>query len=224
MKNYQTLQSYNSVNKKVALIQYDGRKAILKLANDSEQTKSEVAMMRLISNTGYAPRVLFVADNYFICEYIDGKSFLQAYVESTMLDDDIALSVLAQKLAIFIQMVHSVSDNKVFKHIDFANFVISDDRCVGVSYDSLVDGMPYYDVAQVIAFAITHASGEYFSSFPFIGKFLECFHLKVIDIVNDLSDAMTKYDPHNLLDKQAVMDALISFEERGTAWKIIGNK
>lgn len=224
MNNYQTLKSYNSENKQVALIQYEGKSAILKLAKDSEQTKREVQLMKLISNTGYAPKVLFEADKYFICEYIEGKSFLQSYVESTLIDDDIALSALAQKLAIFIQMVHSIIDNKVFKHIDFANFVISDERCVGVSYDGVVDGMPYDDVAQVIAFAITHASGEYYSSFPFVGKFLECFHLKVIDIVNDLSDAMTKYDPHNLLDKQAVMDTLISFEEKGTAWKIIGNK
>ncbi|MGN0772119.1 MAG: hypothetical protein ACI4MI_06010 [Christensenellales bacterium] len=224
IENYRQLKSYQSDKKHVALINYEGGRAILKLSEDGQKSAREADLMTKVSYTGYAPKVLSRYDNYFICEYIEGEDFLQEFLDGTMIDDVEKLEALAGKLAIFMQMFHSVCSGYILGNIDFGNFVIKDGRCIGVSYDGVTEGLPYRDVAEVIAFAITRAHGGFYSCFPFVSKFLECFHLEAMDVVNDLSDALEKYDPASRLDKHAVTEALISFEEKGTAWKIINNE
>ena len=221
---YQQLQTYQSDKKHVALINYEGGRAILKLAEDASKSNKEADVMSKVSYTGYAPKVLSRYDNYFICEYIEGKSFLEEFLGATMSDDTTRLESLAGSLAIFMQMFHSVCSGYILGNLDFGNFVLQDGRCIGVSYDGVTEGLPYRDVAEVIAFAITRAYGGYHSCFPFVCKFLECFHLKVMDIVNDVDEALSRYDNTSTLDKHAVTEALISFEEKGTAWKIINNE
>lgn len=221
---YQQLQTYQSDNKHVALINYEGGRAILKLSEDATKSSKEADVMAKVSYTGYAPKVLSRYDNYFICEYIEGRSFLEEFLGATMSDDTVKLESLAGSLAIFMQMFHSVCGGYILGNLDFGNFVLQDGRCIGVSYDGVTEGLPYKDVAEVIAFAITRAYGGYYSCFPFVSKFLDCFHLKVMDIVNEVDDAIGRYDNSSTLDKHAVTEALISFEEKGTAWKIINNE
>lgn len=219
---YVTLQRYQSAKKSVALIRYDGKKCILKLCESAEKAKNESAMMRLVSHTGYAPAVVVHNGDSFICEYVEGDSFYDKFRVATLQDDTSTLQLLAKRLCIFLQMFHSVTQGKILGNADFHNFILRKDMCVCVSYDSVAEGMPYSDVAAVIAYALTNTTGEYYSCYPFIATVLDCFHLGIMDVINELSDHLDRIT-HGIVDKNMILDPLIDFEEKGMVWQIINN-
>ncbi|MEG1609322.1 MAG: hypothetical protein RR348_05585 [Clostridia bacterium] len=106
--------------------------------------------------------------------------------------------------------------------LDFNNFFLSDDRCVSVDFYEARRGMPNEDVAGIIAYALCHCVGDFYSCFPFVFKVLECYHMKIIDIINEMSDCfMHNATYEKRIDKEAVLDALLSYEEKGNVWKYI---
>lgn len=221
-ENYVTLQRYQSAKKNVALIRYDGKKCILKQCPDETAVGREAETMRLMSHTGYAPNVIVKNINSIICEYIEGESFYDKYRLATMQDDSRMLQMLAKRLSIFLQLFHSVTQGKILGNLDFRNFILRNDMCVCVSYDSVKEGMPYGDVAAAIAFALTNTTGDYYAGFPFAATVLDCFHLGIMDVINELSEQLDRL-PRGIVDKNMILDSLIDFEEKGMVWQIINN-
>lgn len=225
LKDYISLKIYPSSNKKVDLIEFEGKKCILKQCDDSEKIAQEVELMRSVARTGYAPQVIRSQDNYIIYEFMEGSSVADIFHAATMTDDAEQQEILAKKLCVFLQMFHSIADGKILCNVNFNNFIINDDRCVGVDFYEVKEGMPYNDVAGIIAYALCNAVGNYYSGFPFVAKVLECYHITIMDIINELSEQLDGlYKKYRHIDKTIFIDALISYEEKGSVWNFINKK
>lgn len=219
---FTSLKKYSSNRKKVDLIEFDGLKCILKQYDDTEKVEQEKLLMNKIAATGYAPSVIESRDKYIIYKYIEGENFAEKFKLATMQDDSDMMSVLAKKLCIFMQMFHSIADGYIFGEIDFKNFILSDDRCISVDFYGARLGMPNEDVAGIIAYALCNCVGDFYSCFPFVFKVLECYHIKIIDIINELSDCFENIAVYGKrVDREAVMDSLLSYEEKSNVWKYI---
>lgn len=220
-ENFKLLKDYEGKRKKVDLIEFEGSKCILKQYDSIIKVKQENEIMNKIANTGYAPTIVQSKDKYLIYNYVEGDNFAEKFKFATMNDDEGMLTFLAKKLCIFMQMFHSVSDGYIIGDIDFNNFIISDDRCVSIDFYEARLGMPNEDVAGIIAYALCNCVGNYYTCFPFVFKVLECYHIKVIDIINELSVALNSEVYFNRIDKDLVMEALLSYEENGSVWKYL---
>ena len=89
--SYNTIGQLHSDRKSISVINYKGRKCVIKIYGENEKPQTEARIMRSVSMTGYAPEVIESRDNYLICEFIEGQSFAEAYRHATMSDDEKAL-------------------------------------------------------------------------------------------------------------------------------------
>lgn len=219
MKEYKILSTLSSKDKKVYKVQSGDTVYILKEYKDETTAKKAVDTVRKVALTGYAPEVIEFEGNKAVFEFIDGENLYDAFRNATMTDDKAAMEMLANRLSIFLQMMHSYT-NCVMKEIDFKNYIIKDGRVIGVDFSYVENGMPYEDVASAISYALLNSVGEYYDCYPFIDKLLECFQLKLIDIVNEINASLQKRKEKSRdgKDIEMMLDTLTQFQENGVDW------
>lgn len=224
-ETFTVLKSFNnSEQKKVVLIMRGGDKCILRHYSDIKEVELEKLLMSKVACTGYAPTIVDSNSDYIIYKFIEGETFAEKFRQATMSDDKDLMLNLAKKLCIFMQMFHSIADGYIFGDIDFNDFILNDDRCIGLDFHLARLGMPNEDVAGIIAYALCNAVGNVHSCFPFVFKVLECYHIKLIDIINELSNCLERKQKQvNLIDRDLVMDMLMSYEENGKVWQYINS-
>ena len=219
MKEYKVVCELSSKDKKVFKVEHEDKIYVLKEYLDEQAALKEVQAVKKIALTGYAPAVIEYENNKAVYEYIDGENLHDAFRKATMLDDKQGMELLATRLAIFLQIIYSFTDC-VMKEIDFKNYVIKDGRVIGVDFSSVDNGMPYEDVASAISYALLNSVGEYYDSYPFIDKLLECSRLKLIDIVNEINASLKKRKEKSRDggDIEMMLDSLTQFQENGVDW------
>lgn len=219
MREYKVVCELSSKDKKVTKVEREGVFYVLKEYPDEAAREKEVLAVKKIALTGYAPQVIEYEGNKAVYEYIEGETLHDAFRNATMLDDKETMQLLATRLAIFLQIIYSFTDC-VMKEIDFKNYVIKDGRIMGVDFSSVDNGMPYEDVASAISYALVNSVGEYYDSYPFIDKLLECSRLKLIDIVNEISASLKKRKEKSRdgKDIEMMLDTLTQFQENGVDW------
>lgn len=219
MKEYKVVCELSSKDKKVFKVEHEDKIYVLKEYPDEQAALKEVQAVKKIALTGYAPEVIEYENNKAVYEYIDGENLHDAFRKATMLDDKQGMELLATRLAIFLQIIYSFTDS-VMKEIDFKNYVIKDGRVIGVDFSSVDNGMPYEDVASAISYALLNSVGEYYDSYPFIDKLLECSRLKLIDIVNEINASLKKRKEKSRDggDIEMMLDSLTQFQENGVDW------
>lgn len=164
----------------------NGVLVVVKRYQDSATLKIETTILNQLSITGYAPKILELGNDYIIYEYIEGDLLKDKFEFYTMSDNKDGLVRLANELSVFLQIFYSLADGYIIKDFSFDNFIIKEGRCYGIDYDSAEEGMPYTDLAGVIASAVNYCAGSIYSSFPFIRQMLKNFRFKMIDIINDV--------------------------------------
>lgn len=225
-QGYNTLKHLHSDRKSLSIISYKGCKCVIKIYSENERPQNEARIMDVISKTGYAPKVLESRDNYLIAEYIEGVSFADAYRSATMSDDEHALENLASRLCIFLQMFYSLNEGLILGKADFDDFIMVDDRCCCVSFSGVKEGLPFQDIAGMVAYALCNAAGNYYSAYPFVKKVLDCFHLTALDVINDMDEYFDIFSNEKGLpvDKESIEAVLMSFEDNAFDWEMISSQ
>lgn len=220
-----TEQSHDS-RKSVSVISFKGRKCVIKIYSDEERPAKEAKIMQAVSRTGYAPEVLELHGNHLIAEYIEGEAFAELYRAATMSDDEKALENLASRLCIFLQMFYTLNEGLILGKADFDDFVIVGGRCCCVSFSGVKEGLPFQDIAGLIAYAMCNAVGNYYSAYPFVRKVLDCFHLGALDIINDMDEYFTVYSQEKGLpvDREQIEAVLLSFDDKAFDWEMIASQ
>ncbi len=224
--SYNAMTQLHSDRKSISVTSYKGNKCVIKIYNDNERPQTEARIMEVISKTGYAPRVLESRDNYLISEFIEGQLLSEAYRAATMSDDEHALENLASRLCIFLQMFYTLNEGLILGKADFDDFIIVDDRCCCVCFSAVKKGLPFQDIAAIVAYAMCNAVGNYYSAYPFVRKVLDCFHLKVLDIINDMDEYFGIFSEQKGLpvDKESIEAVLMSFEDNAFDWEMIASQ
>ncbi len=187
---------------------YRGKPCLLQICATEEQAFKQAQVMEAIARTGYAPQVYGTEGNRLWYESVSGESFDEKFRFAILQDDTETLYALASKLSIFLQMFHSITSHTLGDP-QFGDFVLRNDRCVCMRFDSLRQGLPYADVASVIACALTRNAGDYYAAFPFVERVLECFHLSLMDIINEVSEKLDAYLDPETADKNIILDTLM---------------
>lgn len=223
---YNTIGQLHSDRKSISVINYKGRKCVIKIYGENETPQKEAEVMRSVSKTGYAPEVLESRDNYFIAEFIEGQSFAEAYRQATMSDDEKALVNLASRLCIFLQMFYTLNEGLILGKADLDDFIIVNDRCCCVSFSGVREGLPFQDIAGMVAYAMCNAVGNYYSAYPFVKKVLDCFHLSALDVINDMDEYFQIYSEEQGLpvDRERIEAVLLSFEDNAFDWEMISSQ
>lgn len=223
---YNTIDHLHSDRKSLSVISFKGRKCVIKIYDSNERPRKEAKIMKAISKTGYAPEVLESRDNYLIAEFIEGQSLAEAYRQATMSDDEKSLENLASRLCIFLQMFYTLNEGLILGKADFDDFVIVNDRCCCVSFSEVKKGLPFQDIAGIVAYAMCNAVGNYYSAYPFVKKVLECFHLTALDVINDMDDYFETFSDERGLpvDKERIEAVLLSFEDNAFDWEMISSQ
>lgn len=207
-----TLLKQLSRSDKVHLAKNDkGDLVVIKKYKDMNSKKIETVILNQLSVSGYAPKIIEQGADYIMYEYIEGDSFQDKFTRYTMSDDEAGLIRLANELSVFLQIFASLADGYIINDISFTNFIIKDGRCYGIDYDSVDMGMQYTDIAKVVAYASINAVGGVISAFPFINQMLKNFRLDMIDIINDVRDALENSD--EILNVDYILNALMHAEE-----------
>ena len=224
--SYNTIGQLHSDRKSISVINYKGRKCVIKIYGENEKPQTEARIMRSVSMTGYAPEVIESRDNYLICEFIEGQSFAEAYRQATMSDDEKALVNLASRLCIFLQMFYILNEGSILGKADFDDFIIVNDRCCCVSFSGVKKGLPFQDIAGMVAYATCNAVGNYYSAYPFVKKVLHCFHLSALDIINDMDEYFQIFSEEKGLpvDRESIEAVLLSFEDTAFDWEMISSQ
>ena len=220
MRSYEIVATLSSKEKQVFKVRSEGVDYILKVYPDEQSTDKEVGVVKKVSMTGYAPKVVEREGNKALFEYIEGDNFNEVFRLATMTDDIQTMEMLASRLSIFLQMIYSFSDC-VMKKIDFDNFLVKDGRVIGVDFSNVDDGMPYEDLASAITCALFNSVGEYYSCFPFIQKLLECFKLSMMDVINEIKLKLEQVSKRKKesVDVDFLLDSLANFDEKGVDWR-----
>lgn len=215
--------SFRSDGKKsLSIVDYNGRKCVMKVYSSEDVPRKEAEMMRALWITGYAPEVVEAEGNYIIAEYVEGEDYATLFRRATMTDDVELLDTLATRLCMFLQMFYSLEDGYIIGRIDFDEFILSRDRCCCVCFSSARKGMPYQDLAQIVAYAMCSAVGGCYAAYPFVKRILEGFHLDVTGIVNDMGEYIDSYaeETGTPIDKSAVLEAVMGFVDGGMIAKL----
>lgn len=222
-QNYSTIAHLKSELKSISLINYHDKKSVIKIYNENDRPQKEAELMKVISITGYAPKVYEARDNYLIVEYIEGKNLADQYKLATMTDDEDLLVNIASRLCIFLQMFYTMKEGCILGKIDFEDFILVEDRCCCVSFCEAKHGLPFQDVAGVLAYALCNCVGNVYSSYPFVKKVLDCFHLTALDVINDMDEYLSRFEEEKGLpiDKQMLRSVLMSFEDKAFDWELI---
>lgn len=221
--SYNEAAQLHSDRKSISVTTFKGRKCVIKVYSDEERPAKEARVMQAVSRTGYAPEVLEYHANYLISEFIEGQSFADLYRSATMSDDEKALENLASRLCIFLQMFYTLNEGLILGKADFDDFIIVSDRCCCVSFSGVEEGLPFQDIAGMVAYAMCNAVGNYYSAYPFVRKMLDCFHLGALDIINDMDEYFTLFSQEKGLpvDKEQIEAVLLSFDDRAFDWEMI---
>lgn len=213
MENFILLKKIESVNKQLSVIQYEGQKCVLKIYDSKEASNREVRILQLLVNTGCVPELVNYCDNYNICKYIEGNNLEQEFKTLTMLNNEEGLVNLAKKVCRFLQMFHSVT-GQILGDVDFTDFVIDDKgSCIGISFEKTTDGLTYEDIATIIANALIESVGGTISAYPFINEVLECFHLDLMDVINEIEDKLELKNKNKFLPVSTLVEELISIKD-----------
>lgn len=175
----------------------------------------ETEILNKLSLSGYAPKVLERGDGFIIMEHLEGEPFIELYKKFTMFDDIANLEKLANELCIFLQIFYSMLDGFILDDLKFSNFFIKDNRCYGIDYDSVGEGLLYVDVASIVVEALIYGVGDVSSNYPFIRQVLKNFHLDMLDIINDISIKLSKINgiANGVIDKDIILNNLIHIDE-----------
>lgn len=224
--SYSTIKRLHSGNKSISVIHYKGRKCVIKIYDDNKRPQTEARIMGVISKTGYAPEVVESRDNYIISQYIEGQSLADSYRMAMMGDDEKALENLASRLCIFLQMFYTLNEGLILGKADFDDFIIVDDRCCCVSFPAVREGLPFQDIAWIVAYAMCNAVGGYYNAYPFVKKVLDCFHIGALDIINDMDGFFEMYEEERGMpvDKEQIEAVLLSFEDNAFDWEMISSQ
>ena len=224
--SYNAADSRLEKSKSISFSVIRGRKCVIKVYDSREVAEKEAKIMKSVSITGYAPGVLESRDNYLIAEYIEGGTLAELYREATMSDDEKALENLASRLCIFLQMFYTLNEGLILGKADFDDFIIVDDRCCCVSFSGVKKGLPFQDIACLVAYAMCNAVGNYYSAYPFVRKVLDCFHLTALDIINDMDAYFETYSDEKGLpvDRERIEAVLLSFEDNAFDWEMISSQ
>lgn len=224
--SYNVTEQLHSSRKSISVISFKGRKCVIKIYPDDVRPAKEARIMQAVSRTGYAPEVLEYRGNYLIAEYIEGQSFAELFRSATMSDDEKALENLASRLCIFLQMFYTLNEGLILGKADFDDFVIVDDRCCCVSFSGVKEGLPFQDIAGIVAYAMCNAVGNCYSAYPFVRKVLECFHLGTLDIINDMDEYFTLFSQEKGLpvDREQIEAVLLSFDDKAFDWEMIASQ
>lgn len=224
--SYNTADRASANRKSISVSTFKGRKCVIKVYEDAKTAQTEAEIMRSVSKTGYAPEILDSRDNYLIAEFIDGQPFAELYKSATMSDDEKALENLASRLCIFLQMFYTLNEGLILGKADFDDFIIVDDRCCCVSFSGVKKGLPFLDIAGIVAYAMCNAVGNCYSAYPFIKKVLDCFHLSALDVINDMDGYFETYSDEKGLpiDKEQIEAVLLSFEDNAFDWEMISSQ
>lgn len=197
------------------LAEYNGQICVLKKYHDAIENIKEVAILNRVSLTGYAPKILLKGKDFIVQEYLEGQSLNTLFIQATRQDDVKMLENLANWLSIYLQIFYSVVDGCIVKHIDFNNFIIFNDRCYGVDYDSVEEGLNNIDIANIVAYACVNCVGDVFSCFPFVRVILKNFHVEIIDIINEVKDFFVDYNSAmHILNVDNLMESLLAINEK----------
>ena len=222
MVGYKIISAVPSRRKKVYKVEAEGKVCILKEYQSVEDAERELQIAKQVAMTGYAPRVIDSWDNFVMYEYIDGENFCEVFRRATMTDDVETMELLATRLSIFLQIIYSFTD-KAVKVVDFNNYVVKDGRVIGVDFLRMDEGMPYEDVAGAIAFALMNSAGQYYDSYRFIQKLLECFKLEMMDVINEvkarLKERASEMGANDDIDIDMLLDELVNFDIKGVDWR-----
>lgn len=223
---YSATNRLHNGGKSISISNFKGRKCVIKIYDGNERPQTEAQIMKSVSITGYAPEVLDSRDNYLIAEYIEGQSFAEAYRAATMSDDEKALENLASRLCIFLQMFYTLNEGLILGKADFDDFIIVNDRCCCVNFSEVRKGLPFQDIAAIVAYAMCNAVGNYYSAYPFVKKVLDCFHLGALDIINDMDGYFEKFSGERGLpvDREQIESVLLSFEDNAFDWEMISSQ
>lgn len=220
MKEYEIISTLSSKDKKVYKVKKDNQYYILKEYCDEQTALKELNIVKKVAMTGYAPMVIEHEQNKVVYEYIEGETLHDAFRTATMTDDKQAMEMLASRLSIFLQIIYSFT-NCVMKDIDFKNYIIKDGRILGVDFSKVDNGMPYEDIASAISYALLNSVGEYYDCYPFIDKLLDCFKLKMVDIINELNASLRqrKEKSRDGIDIEMMLESLWELNENGVDWR-----
>ena len=222
MISYNIISAMPSKRKKVYKVESNGEVFILKQYQCAEDAEKEMQIANKVAMTGYAPKVIDHKDNLVLYEYIEGENFCEAFRLATMTDDVGAMELLATRLSIFLQIIYSFTE-KAVKEIDFNNYVVKDGRVVGVDFLKVDEGMPYEDVASAIAFALLNSAGQYYDSYHFVYKLLDCFKLDMVDVINEVKARLKSSASHDGaidgIDIDVLLDGLVNFDKKGVDWR-----
>ncbi len=208
--------------KSLSIIDYRGDKCVVKVYDSEDTPRREARMMTALGITGYAPEVVEAEGNYIITRYVEGEDYATLYRKATMTDDTVLLETLAKRLCMFLQMFYSLEDGYVIGRIDFDEFILSHDRCCCVCFSSARKGMPYQDIAQIVAYAMCNAVGGCFAAYPFVRRILDGFHIDATGVVNDMGEYIDRYakESGSPVDREAILEALMSFDDAAMISKL----
>lgn len=194
-----------------------GELVVCKKYKDLVGMAKELEVLKRFSKCGYAPAVLEAGSDYLINQYIDGEIFFDKFRLATMTDDVVELEKLAGMLSVFLQIFYSMWGGYIIGDINFKNFIINDNRCYGIDYESVREGMEYLDVADIVANALIHSSGDPMAGMPFVSKILQNFHFDIIDIINDVRFALEKkMDKYGYVyDVEILLNILMYYNDHG---------
>lgn len=201
--------------KSLSVVDYNGHKCVMKVYSSERVPHEEAAVMRQLGITGYAPTVVEAEGNYIIAEYVEGEDYATLFRRATMTDDEQLLDTLATRLCMFLQMFYSLEEGHIIGRIDFDEFILSHDRCCCVCFSSMREGLPYQDIAQIVAYAMCAAVGGCYAAYPFVKKVLDGFHIDMTGIVNDMGEYIDAYAEETgaLIDKNAILEAAMSLAD-----------
>ncbi|MDE7070551.1 MAG: hypothetical protein K2O86_01080 [Clostridia bacterium] len=222
MRSYEIISILPSKRKKVYKVESQGEVCILKEYESAEDAEKEMQIANKVALTGYAPKVIDHQDNLVLYEHIEGENFCEAFRFATMTDDVESMELLATRLSIFLQIIYSFTE-KAVREVDFNNYVVKDGRVVGVDFLKVDEGMPYEDVASAIAFALMNSAGQYYDSYHFVYKLLDCFKLDMVDVINEVKARLkrraSQVGAKDDIDIDMLLEGLVNFDKKGVDWR-----
>lgn len=193
MKDFKKLKSFSSRTNLVALVEIDEKQYILKIYGDKQKAQDECKILERLKHTGYCPQNIDSGERHLLNEYIEGEDLKSVYMDALYNGDAKQIELLANRLCIFMQMFHFISGGLIMGDMDFADFILNDDRIYAVDFEECREGIPYEDIAGAIAYAVCYSIADLDLSSIFVEKVLNDFHIKMIDIVNYMRENMQAY-------------------------------
>jgi hypothetical protein len=141
------LTYYNCRRNQVSLLEREGALMVCKKFAEGENADNEAYVLSLLKGIG-APKFLGRDGNTLFIEYIEGKLFLDCYIEAY----ESEMSHLGAMLGRYIKDFYEKT-GLILTDLNFRNFIMCGEELKGVDFEQAEEGELLISVSKAAAFA-----------------------------------------------------------------------